>query len=195
VATSETEVVNRALDHLKAAPILDLGEDTERARLMARAFPTTRDAVLRHYPWNCARRRTKLAADAAAPAFDYGRQFPLPEGPDPLRCLRVLRVGEWPDHTRWRVEGRMLLCDEAGPLPIEYIGRLIDVAQWDALLEDAVALKLAADTAWNVTGSESRGEVLLAAYARALILARRADAREQSQDEEVIADRYTTARL
>lgn len=195
MATSETEVVNRALDHLKAAPIVDLGEDTEQARLMGRAFPITRDAVLRHYPWNCARRRVKLAADAAVPAFDFGQQFPLPEGPDPLRCLRVLRVGEWPDHTRWRVEGRMLLCDEGPPLQVEYIAQLLDVSQWDPLLVDAVALKLASAVAWPITGSESRGQALDAAYLRAILLARRADAKEQSQDEEVITDRYVTARL
>jgi hypothetical protein len=137
----------------------------------------------------------RLAADATAPVFGYGKQFPLPEGPLPLRCLRVLLVGDTPHHTGWRVEGRYLLTDEGGPLPIEYVGQLTDVAQWDALLVEAIAYRLAADVAWPMTGSESRREAMMAAYRMALAEARRIDAREQSQDEKVISDTRLNARF
>jgi hypothetical protein len=195
MATSEVEVVNRALDHLNAAPVVDLAADVEEARRMRRAFPIARDAVLRAYPWNCARRRVRLAADATAPVFGYGKQFPLPEGPLPLRCLRVLLVGDTPHHTGWRVEGRYLLTDEGGPLPIEYVGQLTDVAQWDALLVEAIAYRLAADVAWPMTGSESRRAAMMDGYRTALAEARRIDAREQSQDEKVISDTWLTERF
>lgn len=189
------DVANRALDRLGATPVASLDDPGEIAALLRRHFPAARTATLRASPWNCARRRVLLPAAATSPAFDFPNAFAMPEGPDPLRCLRVLHVGHRPEWSRWRVEGRLILTDEVAPLAVQYVGDLQDVTQWDDMLVEAVATRLAQLMAWRVVGSESRSQALGQEWRDLMRQAQRIDAKEQSQDERIVADDWLADRL
>lgn len=175
MSISVISICNRALDLLGADPITSLDDGSKSASLCQRNFPPSADSVLRLYPWNAAQRRARLAALVEAPAWGYAYQYQLPQGPEPAYCLRVLSVAGCSDY---RIEGRRLLADAPPPLDILYLGRIDDAAQYDALLAEAIAAKLAVHLAGNLTESGSRIEAARNHLAQILQQARIADAQE-----------------
>lgn len=138
---SETDICNMALMKVGAKPLISsLIEDSDNARVCNTFYAAVRDAVLRSHPWNCALHRATITALVTAPDSDWDHQYQLPTNP---YCLRLLQVGTLEDQpTRWTVEGRRLLTDEDSP-PIVYVKRITDTNEFDALLIDALVLKLA----------------------------------------------------
>ena len=191
MATSVVQICNQALDLLGADPIADLEDPSKAAGLCKRNYPLARDAALRAYPWNCAVARAQLAALASAPLYGFTAAYQLP-----VNCLRVLDVdGDPSPGLRWRVEGNTLLADTTGALSIRYVRAIEDPARFDALLVQSSAARLAAVICFAVTGKDGLTERLLRVAAGAELEARRIDAREQSQDDEVVADAWSGARF
>ena len=155
MSTSVIAICNRALDLLGADPITSLEDGSKPAGLCQRNFGPAADSVLRLYPWNAALRRARLPALAEMPAWGYAHQYQLPQGPEPAYCLRLLAVDGCEDY---RVEGRRVVTDAPPPLDILYLGRIADAAEYDALLAEAIAAKLAVQLAGNLTESGSRIE-------------------------------------
>lgn len=191
MAGSDVEICCRALDLLGAQPITALDDGSVAARLCARNYGPARDSVLRDYPWNDAQARAVLAADAQPPAWGFAYAFTLP-----VDCLRVVEIdGELRHGGRWRLEGDKLLTDAAGPLHIRYTRRLTDPGRIGPLLADAIAARLAAQIAFPITNSASQAEQMRALAEQMIRRARHIDAVEQSQDEQVTADDWTSARF
>ncbi len=176
MATSVIEICNSALTDLGEEAIASLTDNTKAARLCNQRWPAVRDAVLRSHPWNCASALVELAASASAPAWKWGKSYPLPTD-----CLRVLCVaaGGTP-LTAWEVQAGLVLCDEAGPLSIAYIRRLDDPRLFDPLLCETLSARLAATLAYPLTASTALGQAFWAIYAEKLREARGVDAREAS---------------
>lgn len=193
---SDVSICNRALDLLGADPITSLEDGSKAGNLCRRNFEAVRNQVLRAYPWNSAMRRASLPALSTAPAWGYARQFQLPEGPSPERCLRVYRLeGEIDGATLdWKVIGRTIQTDEAAPLNIEYIAEITDPAQFDPLLAEAIAGQLGVYLAANLTESGSRMEVAKDYLKEVLRQARETDAQEGSV-ETIDADLWLASRL
>lgn len=188
---SEVAIVNRALSYLGAKAVISLDDGTANADRMKAQLPDTRDAVLRSYPWNCATRRVLLPALAAAPAFEFARAFQLPSD-----CLRVLATEDDVLHdVKWRVEGREILTDADAPLALRYIARITDPSLLDAMLADAISARLAADLAFSITQNATLVTSMAQLAENLHLRARRMDAREASQDEEVTADLWRHARF
>lgn len=141
-----------ALDLLGADPIIALDSTSKTSRIMTRNYGVIRDAVIRAHPWNAAIHRTTIAADATAPDSVFAYQYSLPTDP---YCLRVLDLPEALDTDEWRVEGRKLLTDVAAPLPIRYLKRITDPLEYDPLMTQAIATRLASFSAYSITGSRS----------------------------------------
>lgn len=197
MAASEVDIWNIALARLGQSPLNAPDQDGKAAALCRRLYPASRDAVLRAYPWNCAVRRALLGASTIKPAFGFARYFDLPEGPDDEqpKCLRVLNIdGDIERKIVWKVEGRRLATDEAGPLPIIYIGRLADPTAFDPLVDDAIAMRMALGLCVPLTSNASLLEGLRGEYREILIEARRVDAQEGSADD-LVADEWLISRL
>lgn len=177
---SDIAICNRALDMIGADAILSFDDDNQVGRLCKRNYAPVRDAVLRAYPWNPAIRRAALPALAEAPAWGFAYQYALPEGPDPLCCLRVLRVeGDIEGSaSEYRIEGRRILSDDGAPLKILYIGALTDPTQFGPLLANAIAARLAAELAYPLTASTSFSQAMGQFYRDKLSEARAIDAQE-----------------
>lgn len=196
---SVVDICNEAMDLLGAATITSLTENSKEARLCNRRFDTVRDAVLRSHPWNVAITRASLAKDATAPAFGFASQFTLPTNP---YCLRVIsfwnssvnnEVAAYDSNVMYKIEGRKVLSNE-GSCSITYISRVTDTELYDSLLSSAIAHKLASETAYAITGSNSVSQAMQAMYETRLREAKSIDAMEgypeQPQADEYINIRY-----
>ena len=162
-------------------------------------FDDVRDAVLRSHPWNVAITRKNLAADSATPAFGFSFQFTLPT--DPF-CLRVLsfwnsnvnnEVAAYDSNVMFKIEGRKILSNE-DTCNIIYIGRVTDTEQYDSLLNKAISARLAAEIAYNITGSNSVASNMLTIYEARLKEAKGVDSME-GFPEQPQADDFTNIRL
>ena len=196
---SVVDICNEAMDLLGAATITSLDENSKEARLCNRRYETVRDSVLRAHPWNIAITRKQLAKDSAAPAFGFASQFTLPTDP---YCLRVMslhtsnvdeNVAPYDTQTMFKIEGRKVLTNE-DTCRIVYIGRITDTEQYDSLLSSTVATKLAAETAYAITGSMNVSQQMMALYEARLREARSMDAMEGMPDK-IIADDFVNVRF
>ena len=194
---SEVDIINSAMNMIGASNIISRSEDSKSARVSNQRFDSVRDAVLRAHPWNCAVTRRTLAPDTEQPAFDWTNAFTLPS--DPF-CLRVLRL----DHLdlEFRVEGRKIVSDES-TINLIYIARVTDPNEWDLLLIETIAARLAADVSFTLSQSTSLTQAMWQLYDSKLKEARFVDATEGtpgailgvSASGAIQADYFTNARL
>ena len=155
-----------------ATNIIALTEDSKSARVCNQRFANVRDAVMRAHPWNCLVTRTSLAADSEAPAFTFAYKYTLPTDP---YCLRVLHL-DYHD-IDFKVEGRKIMTDE-GTLNLVYLARVEDPNEYDMLLVEAIAARLAADISYNLANSSSLTPTMWQLYSEKLSEARFVDASE-----------------
>lgn len=177
MATSEVQLCSNALLMLGAQTINSFDDESDRALLVSNLWDNMRDAILRAHPWNCAKKRASLAADAAAPAFEFAYQFTLPGD-----CLRVLSVGEEGEHPRYKIEGRKILTDES-ECKLTYIYRNEDVPTWDALLVSAAEAFVAMTCAYPITKSASQQDNMIRLWQAKLREARSVDGLEEPTDD------------
>ena len=147
---SSVDVANDALTFLGATRITSLTDDSNEAKVMNQLYQRTVDAVLRSYPWKVARVQAELAQSATAPEYGWDYSYRLPT--DPL-CLRVVDVKDADTEDKWDRYGDFIYTDLA-ICKITYIGR-IDASKFDSLIRDAVAARLAADSAYPLVGSNT----------------------------------------
>lgn len=177
MATSE-DLVNQALSFLGDDPIVALSDDTERARLANRIFQPTLDSVLRAHPWNCAIDRVALV-ETTVPVYSWKHKFILPT--DSLRVLSLNEDEEDADSgDSFKIESGFLLTNES-TAKIRYIKR-ITVPDFDSLLFDAAAFRLAAAMAYPITGSTAVSQEMWGLYQARLQEARTVDGQEGTPD-------------
>lgn len=175
MATSSTEIANRALDLLGAEPILSLTDATARARTMNRAYLPVLRRELRKHPWSFAIKRVVLAPDSTAPVFGFDYAYTWPG--DALRIL--------PDvlDTDWTMEGRKILTDTGTSINCRYIRMVEDPNDFDAIFVEAFAAALAMDRNAKITQSKNYYDIAREAYLDAIREARKVNAFEQIPQE------------
>lgn len=175
-----------ALAELGSDLISSLSDQTKNATLASAAWVPVVKAVLRAYPWNCAKARKTLAPEGTTPTGDtWTYQFVLPP-----TCLRVLSV-DTPDDA-WTVEGRRVLTNTDN-IHIEYIDYIEDVSKWDDLLAAAVSARLGHMLAYALTQSQSMKDNMWESYKMKVREARSVDAQENGRSE-VQADEWLLER-
>ena len=147
----ETSIANAALVCLGEKRIDSLDEDTRTARILKDRFDEVRDSCLRSHPWNFAKQRVSLAADATPPVWGFARQFTLPHD-----CIRVLEVDDDDLGYPWEIHGRKIATSISDPLEVVYLRQVEDVREMDSLFRQYWALHLALDVCEAITGSSSK---------------------------------------
>ena len=192
---SDVQIANRALSKIGERTIVSRTEDSNPARAINECYVIVRQNEIRRHPWHFAKKRALLAASAIAPAFDFSYAYPLPAD-----CLRVLMPHPQSDSVQydgkvdWKIEGRSILSDQAGPLKVTYLADITDSAQFDSSFVDAFAARLAAEVAVRLTGSAEKQRLALEEYRLSLLEARRVNAFEQFSIERPMGD-WEIARL
>ena len=181
--SSEVEISNSALLQLGEDPITSMDDATKKASLCKLFYPTVRDAVLRAYPWRCAITFQSLGLLAGVDAISteatpFAYTFQLPVNP---WCLRALLINA--DKTlAWEVIGRKLLSDESS-VNLRYIYRVTDPGNFDPLLIDSIACRLASMLAYPITANPTMSKTMYALYMDKLVEARSIDSMEGSNED------------
>lgn len=173
--TSETALCNLALTRLGHQQISSLDEASKAGRLCKLHYGPTRDAVLRAHPWNFAVKRVTLSLDVATPNHEYAYQHSLPS--DFLRIIRTDYEAAGYGTADYRIEGLKLVADDS-VVKIEYIARIEDVSQFDALFVDVLAQRLAAEVCVALTDNANMAKNTWEIYDLKLREARGVDAQE-----------------
>ena len=175
MAASDIELINRSLALLGIESITSLSDNSKQASIARVLFNDTRAAVFRSHPWNCLTKRASLPKDVTSPVYGYNNRFVLPA--DFLRLLEV----ENPTQVVFQLERRHILADE-DVMNIKYTSLVTDVTQYDTLLVDTLASRVAADLAQPLLQSTSAMEQMWQMYELKLREAKFVDAQEQQQD-------------
>jgi hypothetical protein len=157
--------------------LTDPDDNTLLGRSVAAVWNEMRRAVLREHPWNCAMKRWQLASrvvTAPETILPWLYAFPLPE--DLLRLHEVIEP-VWP-RDAWQLEGNDILAMEPGPLLIRGVRDLTETGQFDDLLVEAFAFRLAFQIADRITGDRQRRADMWDGYRTALMRAKIVDGRE-----------------
>ena len=174
MADSITQLVNVALSQMGHSRIMSLSDasaqGSKAAAVMTDVYGTIRDSVLRAHNWNCAIVRMSLPLLTTTPAFKYEYEHQLPA--DFLRLVRVQDVSD-----DYKIEGQKILS-HFSEMKIVYIRRIENVIEMDALLQETLAAKLAAETVLALKGDTSTKDRLENLYRDKLNEARYIDAVE-----------------
>ena len=182
---SVIQVANRALTKLGSARITSLDDDVKSARALKSCFDDVRDDELRAHRWSFALKRTSLAALSTAPSFGYQYQYQLPAD-----FLKLDMVDDrFPQVTMdnyvneelvdYVLEGGLLLTDIAAPLKVRYLAQVTDPNGWDPNFREALACRLAAELAEDLTQSNQKRQLAWEEYKQAISRAVRSNAIER----------------
>jgi hypothetical protein len=181
---SVVSICNLALQMLDAPAIININDDSKRARACKRAYMAARDEVTVQYEWRVARARTTLAAETARPAFGWRYAYAWPS-----ECLRLIRPnygGLWNGTPiPGDMEGRYFLTDAAAPLKVWYLKYITDPSEIDPLFARAIAARIAADIGREVTGKEGYVRLAEARFDKVMAKAQLTDAQHDGVEEPV----------
>lgn len=194
MATSTTQVANRALQKLNAARIDSLTDGSRNARAVSAAFDAVRDRLLRVHPWNFAVRRTKMPEVTEDPTFGDVKFVAKPE--DFIRLLKGREAGtdRIEERTHARVEGKYIVTDRDTPFPFRYIARIEDPNEWDPLFAELMSLTLATELIGEIPVSANDTQVLLRELKDLSAEARKINGQESPPTQEPL-DSWLEARL
>lgn len=173
---TDVSICSNALIMLGAAPIASFTGATKSAQVASNLFQSLSRDFLRGHPWNTAMKRVQLAPQSAAPAFDWGASFLLPND-----CLRVWEVKSGRYDAEHKVEGRTILADVTG-IDLLYISDL-PVDQWDPVMVTAMTYKMAGAMAYAITKSATLADGWMAAAERKVREAKTVDGQEGTPDD------------
>lgn len=200
MASSDVAICNLALTKLGDLRITALSDNTKPARELNAVYGMLRDKLQRTYNWRFCVKRAQLAADVAAPLFDFISQYTAPAD-----LLRILQVGTYfpsPDLSdligsggqEWVLEGGKILTRDSGQLNIRYLARITETTRFDPSFDDAFSALLAYNVCEALTQSDAKKNAALRDYRMAVMDAVKSNAIENPP--ESIADTtWLTVRL
>lgn len=161
MAVSKTSLINKALTLCGAAPITNITDDTNSARVANRVYEMSRKAVLCECRWTFATTRATLSLSASEMPWEHdGEAYVYVR---PSTALRVFEVSD--PVAIWREEGDFIISN-AADLGIKYVYDHDDPAKYPGLFIDAFIDKLCSDVCFMILNSASKAEAFLAKYAK-----------------------------
>lgn len=173
--TTETDLINRALDILKEAELSSVNDNRPIARLMKRNFYVTRDALLEESEWNFAIRRASLPEASPAPAYGWSHAYTLPA--ETIRVIPLTVNGDSEGYPiPHEVEDGQILTNASGPLKVRYVYRNEDYSRYPATFQIALSARLAMGCAHWLTGKTNYAQIATNMYREAINTAWLSDA-------------------
>lgn len=168
----KTGIANLALSNLGEASIQSLSDNNARARATDARLDDVITTVLRMHVWNSALERQELT-NIGSPLFGWNYTFQLP--------ANYIRVVEVEPVSKYVVEKNNILSNEK-TLHLLYVASPDDINNLDPLLVEAIALKLAWETAETLTSKTGLKQEMMQKYIIALQEARSANSKDRTPE-------------
>jgi hypothetical protein len=153
MAITKTDICNKALTLVGAAPITNIDDDTNNARVLSNVYETALRSILAECKWNFAVKRALLSVSAdTVDWYEIGETYVYQKPAD------IIRIFETNDRNSvWREEGEYILSDTNG-LGIRYVYYLDNPSKYPSLFVDALVDRLCADIAYIIVNSATIGD-------------------------------------
>jgi hypothetical protein len=153
MSISKTEILNKALTLVGAAPVTNIDDDTNNARILSRVYEIALRSILSECKWNFATKRMLLTVSTQTfDWYDTGETFVYVRPNDMIRAFEA-NVND----AVWREEGDFIVSDTSG-LGLRYVYYLDVPSKYPAFFIDALVDKLCSDIAFAVVNSGTLGE-------------------------------------
>ena len=153
MAITKTDIINKALTLVGAAPIVSIDDDTNNARVASRVYEQALRSILGECKWNFATKRALLSVSSTTMAWDdVGEDIVYTKPSD------MIRIFETNDPlAKWREEGDYIISDTSD-LGVRYVYYLDTPAKYSSTFVDAFIDKLCSDIAFMIVNSQTLGE-------------------------------------
>ena len=159
MAITKSDICNKALTLIGAAPIVNIDDDTNQARVLSNVYETALRSVLAECKWNFATKRSLLSVSAATPDWSYTGESYVYQKPADL--IRIFETND--DDATWREEGEYILSDTTG-LGIKYVYYLDNPGKYPPYFVDAFVDRLCSDIAYMIVNSSTLGDKYKLSY-------------------------------
>jgi hypothetical protein len=182
---SVIQVANRALTKLGSARITSLDDDVKAARSISSCFDDLRDEELRAHRWSFSLKRASLASLIEVPVFGWDLQYQVPADFLKLDMVNdqfpstVLENYIGQELVDYVLEGNKILTNIGSPLKLRYIAQITDPNQWDPCFREALACRIAAELAEDLTQNASKRQLAWEEYKMSMVAAIRSNAVER----------------
>lgn len=171
--SGDADICTLAMDYIKAEEVNNLTPaSTEIEALCSRWLPISRQAVLCAFPYTFSKTRGSILRNATAPKVGYTDAYDLPND----FLLLTFLYEEHIPLTQWDyvIEGRQILLNNGGAnsLALGYVRDIEDVTQFPPLIRKLVALELADNVCFAITGKASISKNIAEKKAAAKVEAR-----------------------
>lgn len=153
MATSKIEIINKGLTLVGGAPITNLDDNSNNARVASRVYPLSLRSVLSACKWNFATKRALLSTVSVdLDWYDTGEVYVYQK---PIDMVRIF--GSNSQRATWREEGDYIISDTQG-LGLRYVYFLDSPSKYSIEFIDALIDRFASDIAYALVNSQSLGE-------------------------------------
>jgi hypothetical protein len=159
MAISKTDILNNALTRIGSAPVTNIDDDTNNARVLSRVYELSLRSILGECKWNFATKRALLSVSTdTLEWYDTGMIYVYIK---PIDMIRIHSTNQ-PD-AAWREEGDYIISDTQG-LGVRYVYFLDTPSKYPAYFVDAFVDKLCSDIAFMIVNSSTLGDKFKTIY-------------------------------
>jgi hypothetical protein len=159
MAISKTEILNKALTLVGAAPVVNIDDDTNNARILSRVYEISLRSILSECKWNFATKRQLLTVSAdTMDWYDSGETIVYQK---PIDMIRIFGTND--RDSAWREEGDYIVSDTSG-LGVRYVYYLDVPSKYPSYFIDAFIDKLCSEIAYAIVNSASLGQLYVEKY-------------------------------
>lgn len=166
MALTKTDILNKALTLVGAAPITNIDDDTENARVLSRVYDSALRGILSECKWNFATKRalltvisTSLTASTLAWYDTNTSESYVYQKPNDI--IRIFGTNS--STALYREEGEYIISDTSG-LGIRYVYYLDSPGKYSFSFIEALIDKVAYEIAFVIVNSGSLAEKYLNKY-------------------------------
>uniref|UniRef100_A0A6M3K5F0 Putative tail tubular protein n=1 Tax=viral metagenome TaxID=1070528 RepID=A0A6M3K5F0_9ZZZZ len=158
---TKTELINKALTLIGAAPIVSITDSSNNARIANRVYDSSLRSLLSECAWNFAVKRALLATSSETLAW-YHSGITIVYA-RPSDCIRIFGTNDV-DAT-WYEEGDLIISDTSD-LGIRYVQYLDTTSRFPSSFTEAFIDRLCADMAFAILNSAKIAQAYIEKYER-----------------------------
>jgi hypothetical protein len=179
---TKTQILNRALTFVGAAPVTSIDDNTTNANVLSRVYDDALKSVLSECEWNFAVTRGNLSVVVVTlPYYEPGRTVVYQK---PTDMIRIFATN--PSNAQWREEGDYIISDSTG-LGVRYVYFEETTSRYPSFFVDALTDKLASEIAYQIVNSRSLGVEFVEKY-EDISLPKAMAANSQTGDQQCMVD-------